>query len=986
MHNHYQLAGPQPLTTAKNVRLDVNDVNDENPLFGSPSYGLKIAENSVRTTLVDRTEANDNDITPLYHKLKYSLHPTPTDQEEWDSFQLGQGTFYINEDTGDVYVNTVDLDREKKSFYIYTVEVIDGSESGRMGATAEINKGKPNKDSAYVQIVVTDVNDNPPIFNQRVYNVTVLESRAVETSIIVVGASDADEVNDLEYNIIEGGFNTFRLNARTGEIFLASPLDYEKIQFYRLNISCSDGIVADFAEVMIHVKGVNDESPVFKKPNYTASICEETPEEDLPLYITRVSAGDADKLQGNKQTRMTYEITGSEATDKFLINNVTGEITLLGPLNRDPPEGRPTWSFNVLAHDNDGQGNSLSGVTEIIVALCDINDNTPRFEEDYYVEVYENEPIGTRVVLVEAIDVDVNDSLRYTIIKNDQDVFKADLFQIDGEGLITTRTNTLDREYLSMHVILVEARDDADHVATGTVTVSVLDVNDNCPTFTVEDRTISIRECDATGDNTNLHVLYAEDKDEDENNSAFQYVIEEDDDVRRHFRVDTIGKEGILRYINPIDIDVQGAPKSIKFEVRVQEGGCPETTPKAEVTVLVQDCNDECPTFTELQAATEVREDLAIGEVIYQCSATDGDFSAPNNQLEYKIDPSLDPKVFSSFAVDQKCQVFTLATMDRDEGEEFYVVTIIAEDKGVYPEACTGTTTLTVNVKDLNDNAPEPVLTEVVCIEEEDKKEVRATTICAKDKDKPPNAGPFEIRFPIGAPNTEYFDLEWDRDGDGCDGNGAGIVTKKEGFSFDYEEENNIKLPVILFDSGTPQKSATATVEICFRDIDDHCFSDGTKVIEKFHYCEECNAACKKPETKIGDFYVKDKDSQDRHLKNWEMHEEVLALDDSIENAASFFRMDFYGGVTMLSQTLDGTYTLKATVTEKVPKEQCTNTAIATITTKVKTICKREIEKAVCICIEDCSEIEIVDPRFSSDRISKLTKLKNVVSGTLGKF
>ena len=39
----------------------------------------------------------------------------------------------------------MDLDREKKSFYIYTVEVIDGSESGRMGATAEINKGKPNK-------------------------------------------------------------------------------------------------------------------------------------------------------------------------------------------------------------------------------------------------------------------------------------------------------------------------------------------------------------------------------------------------------------------------------------------------------------------------------------------------------------------------------------------------------------------------------------------------------------------------------------------------------------------------------------------------------------------------------------------------------------------------------------------------------------------------------------------------------------------------
>ena len=48
-----------------------------------------------------------------------------------------------------------------------------------------------------------------------------------------------------------------------------------------------------------------------------------------------------------------------------------------------------------------------------------------------------------------------------------QDVFGADLFQINNGGEITTKTNTLDREYAALHVLLVEARDDVDHVATG---------------------------------------------------------------------------------------------------------------------------------------------------------------------------------------------------------------------------------------------------------------------------------------------------------------------------------------------------------------------------------------------------------------------------------------------------------------------------------------------------------------------------------------
>ena len=96
----YQLAGPEPLLTIRTIELKVIDDNDEVPLFGAPSYGLKIAENSREKTPVDNTTATDGDATPLYKKIKYKLKPTMADKDEYDLYQLGQGTFSIDEDTG----------------------------------------------------------------------------------------------------------------------------------------------------------------------------------------------------------------------------------------------------------------------------------------------------------------------------------------------------------------------------------------------------------------------------------------------------------------------------------------------------------------------------------------------------------------------------------------------------------------------------------------------------------------------------------------------------------------------------------------------------------------------------------------------------------------------------------------------------------------------------------------------------------------------
>ena len=63
-----------------------------------------------------------------------------------------------------------------------------------------------------------------------------------------------------------------------------------------------------------------------------------------------------------------------------MINEYTGEIYLTRKLDRDKPWGRPVWNFNVLAHDEIGSGQSLTGYAEVRVMPRDINDNAPVFD------------------------------------------------------------------------------------------------------------------------------------------------------------------------------------------------------------------------------------------------------------------------------------------------------------------------------------------------------------------------------------------------------------------------------------------------------------------------------------------------------------------------------------------------------------------------------------------------------------------------------
>lgn len=96
-------------------------------------------------------------------------------------------------------------------------------------------------------------------------------------------------------------------------------------------MTASDNLRENYTVVVIHVKDVNDNPPVFERPTYRTQITEED-DRNLPKRILQVKASDGDK---DRPQNIVYFLTGqgidpdNPQNSKFDINRNTGEINVL---------------------------------------------------------------------------------------------------------------------------------------------------------------------------------------------------------------------------------------------------------------------------------------------------------------------------------------------------------------------------------------------------------------------------------------------------------------------------------------------------------------------------------------------------------------------------------------------------------------------------------------------------------------------------------
>nr|XP_017009739.2 neural-cadherin [Drosophila takahashii] len=885
--------GAQQLASEATVYIMLEDVNDEIPLFTEREQET-VLEGEPIGTKVTQVNAIDKDGTFPNNQVYYYIVDSPRNE--------GKEFFEINLQSGEIFTKTV-FDREKKGAYALEVEARDGAPSARP------NSNGPNSVTKFIRIGIADKNDNPPYFDKSLYEAEVDENEDIQHTVLTVTAKDHDESSRIRYEITSGNIGgAFAVKNMTGAIYVAGALDYETRRRYELRLAASDNLKENYTTVIIHVKDVNDNPPVFERPTYRTQITEED-DRNLPKRVLQVTATDGDK---DRPQNIVYFLTGqgidpdNPANSKFDINRTTGEIFVLKPLDRDQPNGRPQWRFTVFAQDEGGEG--LVGYADVQVNLKDINDNAPIFPQGvYFGNVTENGTAGMVVMTMTAVDYDdpnegSNARLVYSIEKNViEEETGSPIFEIEPDtGVIKTAVCCLDRERTPDYSIQVVAMDGGGLKGTGTASIRVKDINDMPPQFTKDEWFTEVDETDGTA-LPEMPILTVTVHDEDETNK-FQYKVIDNSGygADKFTMVRNNDGTGSLKIVQPLDYEDQLQSNGFRFRIQVNDKGEDNDNDKYHVAyswvvVKLRDINDNKPHFDRANVEVSVFEDTKVGTELEKFKATDPD-QGGKSKVSYSIDRSSDRQ--RQFAINQNGSVTIQRSLDREVVPR-HQVKILAIDDGSPPK--TATATLTVIVQDINDNAPKflkdyrPVLPEHV----PPRKVVEILATDDDDRSKS-NGPPFQFRLDPSADDIIRASFKVEQDQKGANGDGMAVISSLR--SFDREQQKEYMIPIVIKDHGSPAMTGTSTLTVIIGDVNDNKMQPGSKEIFVYNYQGQS------PDTPIGRVYVYD-------LDDWDLPDKKFYW-EAMEHPR--FKLDEDSGmVTMRAGTREGRYHLRFKVYDR---------------------------------------------------------------------
>ncbi len=163
-----------------NSSLQVEDVNDNAPVFDPPHFSFDVPETATRGAVVGRIHAEDADAS-TFARVSYRLIS-----------EYGSDTFQVDPTSGVITLagsNAAVLDHEKAEHYVLVAAASDGG-------------SPPLTSTATVYINVIDVNDNPPQLEKALYSVSVPEDAAIGTVLEKIVASDADSGKNVKSIIV----------------------------------------------------------------------------------------------------------------------------------------------------------------------------------------------------------------------------------------------------------------------------------------------------------------------------------------------------------------------------------------------------------------------------------------------------------------------------------------------------------------------------------------------------------------------------------------------------------------------------------------------------------------------------------------------------------------------------------------------------------------------------------------------------------------
>ncbi|XP_061102894.1 protocadherin-23 [Conger conger] len=755
------------------VTIIVLDENDNAPVFTRDAYFFTVQEGPAPQGLIGSVRATDRD-SRKNAQLSYIL--------------LSDGKhFRVNSNTGEI-INWVALDREEHTHHTLKVLVTDHG-LPRLNATATVH------------ILVTDINDNPPLFlhvpASKEINVQIWAGLPVGSVVTTMFAKDLDagENGTVVFSLMSDELGLFEIDSKSGEIRTTGDISQQARTQYTLTVIATDNGPAPLEETaVVHLQvqpsegvGVGSASQAFLLLSVR---------EDCQPGTVIGSVGSPERLPGT-----LYSIAEGDGSLHFGIDRSSGDLYVIRELDH---EATARYLLKVRV-DNGGQRSNGSTSVFVSIGMEDVNDHTPWFADDVIIfGLEENQPEGAPVYTFNAKDGDGswrNSDLRYTIAGGDG---MEPPFRIDPRTGTLTAAGPLDRERTPSITFTVTATDQALQTSdrrSGTLTVHVflLDLNDNAPAFVSSDSAHVLEDSEL---GSLVHRLVAKDGDLRENGLVTYTVLSGNEESLFALEEST----GLLHLAAPLDYKSASAHVMV---VQALDRGRPRLSSTQTLTVSILDVNDQAPVFERSVYNATVMENRDPGEPVIQVTASDED-SGENAAVRYTLLPG---PGFELFCIGSHTgEISTTSQLDR-ERQQMFALRVLAQDSGIHP--LSSTATVLCSVLDENDNDPEFMQPSFLIRVPENLPPGHLHMAQAADPDSGANG---TVLYSIqGEDIDDFFTINTT----------SGLITTLK--SLDREKRSNYTIIIKAQDQGPTPRSSTAPLHVLVLDENDHSPTFGQK-------------------------------------------------------------------------------------------------------------------------------------------------------------
>ncbi|XP_005094419.1 cadherin-23 [Aplysia californica] len=739
---------------AGTLTVNVGDINDNAPTFGSSLFVVNMIENLPQGSDIATFSATDADIGEFGTVTHSIISGDPSNY------------FTIDSVSGELSLSaTSAIDYETTTLYTLVLRAVDGGPTPKTGSTTVVINVQNFDDVLAIVALVPGIS-----------TLTLPEDNALGITVVQIQATDADANTVFSYSIDSGNTDgDFAVDPVSGIVRQVKLLDRERTASYTLVLKATDqNSVSSSASLIITVTDINDNDPAFSQHVYEFNVDHNT---GAGVSIGNLSVVDADDGV-NAETDVVIEDAG--VTGIFSLSG----LQVLTDTDMDYDLKR-TYSFQVKVTDRGTT--SRSGTARVVVNVLPASE--PKFDPVLDTVIIEEGTLaGFQVYDLNATvlgNSETDGTMQYVI----SSATPVGGFTVRSDSGQVVSLVTMDYETSSSYVLNIVAciiLDCISKKAEFTLTITLTDINDNTPYFAQGSYSIQAEET-ATG-NTVIDTITAIDEDISSPFNVLTYTLT---GTSADFEL-VDSTSGAIKVANSLNFQSQS---EYSYLLSVSDGGIPAKSAQVSVVIQVQDSNTNDPMFTT-GSTTTVPDSSPVGSEVFHFHATDAD-TGPAGELSYGIIADSSGGVFS---LDPSTGILTTGQLLDAAVVPSYTLTIQVEDRGTPIRSAQSTLTITVESTVPNNN--DPVFSPTVInvgLARDATFGTLVTTALASDAD---NGNSGELRHKIQAGNSDgYFAID----------SQTGQITTVTSVLL---ANDAYTLTVVAKDNGVPQRSATATVSV----------------------------------------------------------------------------------------------------------------------------------------------------------------------------